>query len=215
MLFRSIHILLEEEAKKHLAQVASGDARAALNALELAVQTTETNEEGILQISLEIAEESIQQRAVLYDKDGDAHFDTISAFIKSMRGSDPDAALYWMAKMVQAGEDSRFLFRRMIIFASEDVGLADPGAEHLRIGLRLTREFTDDPVEVFNDFQMISWIGPDMGLKLINNFEHDFIQNKYYNKQVEICKELNIKPSKCAIFGIANKIGRASCRERV
>ena len=126
--FGKMHILLEEEAKKHLAQVASGDARAALNALELAVQTTETNEEGILQISLEIAEESIQQRAVLYDKDGDAHFDTISAFIKSMRGSDPDAALYWMAKMVQAGEDSRFLFRRMIIFASEDVGLADPGA---------------------------------------------------------------------------------------
>jgi hypothetical protein len=79
------------------------------------------------------------------------------------------------------------------------------GAEHLRIGLRLTREFTDDPVEVFNDFQMINWIGPDVGLKLINNFEHDFIQNKYYNKQIEICKELNIKPSKCAIFGITDE----------
>ena len=79
------------------------------------------------------------------------------------------------------------------------------GAEHLRIGLRLTREFTDDPVEVFNDFQMINWRGPDVGLKLINNFEHDFIQNKYYNKQIEICKELNIKPSKCAIFGITDE----------
>ena len=78
------------------------------------------------------------------------------------------------------------------------------GAEHLRIGLRLTREFTDDPVEVFNDFQMINWIGPDVGLKLINNFEHDFIQNRYYNKQIEICKELNIEPSKCAIFGITD-----------
>ena len=121
-------IQLDEQAKGHLARVASGDARAALNALELAVQTTDLDEHGFLRISLEIAEESIQQRAVLYDKDGDAHFDTISAFIKSMRGSDPDAALYWMAKMVQAGEDPRFLFRRMIIFASEDVGLADPGA---------------------------------------------------------------------------------------
>ena len=126
--FRTMKIQLDEQAKEHLARVASGDARAALNALELAVQTTDADEQGVLRINLEIAEESIQQRAVLYDKDGDAHFDTISAFIKSMRGSDPDAALYWMAKMVQAGEDPRFLFRRMIIFASEDVGLADPGA---------------------------------------------------------------------------------------
>ena len=126
--FGTMKIQLDEQAKGHLARVASGDARAALNALELAVQTTDVDEHGFLRINLEIAEESIQQRAVLYDKDGDAHFDTISAFIKSMRGSDPDAALYWMAKMVQAGEDPRFLFRRMIIFASEDVGLADPGA---------------------------------------------------------------------------------------
>ena len=126
--FGTMKIQLDEQAKGHLARVASGDARAALNALELAVQTTDLDEHGFLRINLEIAEESIQQRAVLYDKDGDAHFDTISAFIKSMRGSDPDAALYWMAKMVQAGEDPRFLFRRMIIFASEDVGLADPGA---------------------------------------------------------------------------------------
>ncbi len=126
--FGTMKIQLDEQAKGHLARVASGDARAALNALELAVQTTDVDNQGFLRINLEIAEESIQQRAVLYDKDGDAHFDTISAFIKSMRGSDPDAALYWMAKMVQAGEDPRFLFRRMIIFASEDVGLADPGA---------------------------------------------------------------------------------------
>jgi len=79
------------------------------------------------------------------------------------------------------------------------------GTEHLRIGMRLTKEFTDDPVEVFNDFQMINWIGPDIGLKLINNFEHDFIQNKYYDKQIEICKELNIEPSKCVIFGVTSK----------
>ena len=116
------------EARQHLARVASGDARAALNALELAVQTSDPEPDGSLRITLEIAEESIQQRAVLYDRDGDAHFDTISAFIKSLRGSDPDAALYWMAKMIQGGEDPRFLFRRMLIFACEDVGMADPNA---------------------------------------------------------------------------------------
>ncbi len=116
------------EARSHLANVAAGDARAALNALELAVLTSQADSDGTLRITLEIAEESIQQKAVLYDKDGDAHFDTISAFIKSMRGSDPDAALFWMAKMVEAGEDPRFIFRRMLIFASEDVGMADPQA---------------------------------------------------------------------------------------
>ncbi|MCG8338784.1 MAG: AAA family ATPase [Proteobacteria bacterium] len=121
-------IEIEHAAKKHLVQVANGDARALLNALELAVETSETGKDGTIFINLEIAEESIQRKAVLYDKDGDAHFDTISAFIKSMRGSDPDAALYWMAKMVYGGEDPRFLFRRMIIFASEDIGMADPKA---------------------------------------------------------------------------------------
>jgi len=115
-------------ARAHLAKVAAGDARAALNALELAVLTSQADSDGTIRITLEIAEESIQQKAVLYDKDGDAHFDTISAFIKSMRGSDPDAALFWMAKMVEAGEDPRFILRRMLIFASEDVGMADPQA---------------------------------------------------------------------------------------
>ena len=117
---------LLEEARSHLASVAGGDARAALNALELAVLSSQPDSDGKLRITLEIAEESIQQRAVLYDKDGDSHFDTISAFIKSMRGSDPDAALFWMAKMVEAGEEPRFIFRRMLIFASEDIGMADP-----------------------------------------------------------------------------------------
>ena len=121
-------IVLSPEARRHLANVAGGDARAALNALELAVLSSESDSKGVLQITLEVAEESIQQRAVLYDKDGDAHFDTISAFIKSMRGSDPDAALFWMAKMVEAGEDPRFIFRRMLIFAGEDVGMSDPYA---------------------------------------------------------------------------------------
>jgi len=119
---------LTAEAIDHLVNVANGDARAVLNALELAVETTAPNEQGVIEIGMAVAEESIQRRAVLYDKDGDAHFDTISAFIKSLRGSDPDAALYWLAKMVYAGEDPRFIFRRMIIFAAEDVGLADPQA---------------------------------------------------------------------------------------
>jgi len=119
---------LEAEALDHLVDVANGDARGLLNALELAVETTEPDARGSIHVDLEVAEESIQRRAVLYDKEGDYHFDTISAFIKSMRGSDPDAAMYWLARMVYAGEDPHFIFRRMLIFASEDVGLADPDA---------------------------------------------------------------------------------------
>jgi putative ATPase len=124
----TLTINLTPEAADHLANVSGGDARSALNALELAAKTTEPNERGVIYIDLEVAEESIQKRAVRYDKSGDEHYDTISAFIKSVRGSDPDAALYWMAKMIHAGEDPRFLLRRMFILASEDVGLADPNA---------------------------------------------------------------------------------------
>ena len=97
-----------------------------MNALELAVESTPTSPEGVIRITLDVAQESIQRRAVLYDKDGDAHYDTISAFIKSVRGSDPDAALYWLAKMIYAGEDPRFILRRLIVLAGEDIGLADP-----------------------------------------------------------------------------------------
>ena len=121
-------ITISPEAADHLVDVAGGDARSLLNALELAVETTEPGDDGGITIDLATAEESIQQRAVLYDKQGDAHFDTISAFIKSLRGSDPDAALFWLARMLEAGEDPRFLFRRMLIAAGEDVGLADPQA---------------------------------------------------------------------------------------
>jgi putative ATPase len=121
-------VRITPEAEAHWLDVANGDARSLLNALELAVETTEPDAEGAIRIDLAIAEESIQQRAVLYDKQGDAHFDTISAFIKSLRGSDPDAALFWLARMLEAGEDPRFLFRRMLIAAGEDVGLADPRA---------------------------------------------------------------------------------------
>ena len=126
--YGTLDVRLSPEAENHLVDVASGDARALLNALELAVETTPADEDGVRHISLAVAEESIQRRAVLYDKEGDAHFDTISAFIKSVRGSDPDAALYWLARMLYAGEDPRYILRRLIILASEDIGLADPQA---------------------------------------------------------------------------------------
>ena len=126
--YGKLEVEVQADALSHLADVANGDARGVLNALELALETTPPNEDGVIVIGMGEAEESIQRRAVLYDKDGDYHYDTISAFIKSLRGSDPDAALYWMAKMVYAGEDPRFIFRRMLIFAGEDVGLGDPNA---------------------------------------------------------------------------------------
>ena len=119
---------LTDDARDFLADVAGGDARTALNALELAVMTTGRGEDGRLRIDLAVAEDCIQKRAVHYDKNGDQHYDTISAFIKSMRGSDPDAAVYYLAKMLEAGEDIRFIARRMMICASEDVGNADPQA---------------------------------------------------------------------------------------
>ncbi len=123
-----LKIDLTPEAAEHLANVSGGDARSALNALELAAQTTQPGKDGVIHIDLPVAQESIQARAVRYDRGDDEHYDTISAFIKSVRGSDPDAALYWMAKMLYAGEDPRFILRRMFILASEDIGLADPNA---------------------------------------------------------------------------------------
>lgn len=125
--YAHLEVAIDSDALSHLVSTANGDARSLLNALELAVETTPA-ESGVVHVTLEVAEDSIQRRAVLYDKEGDSHFDAISAFIKSMRGSDPDAALYWLARMVYAGEDPRFIFRRMLIFAAEDVGLADPRA---------------------------------------------------------------------------------------
>ena len=126
--YGDLDVEVTEQALDHLIDTANGDARGVLNALELAVETTEPDAGDTIRIDLEVAEDSIQQRAVLYDKEGDAHFDTISAFIKSLRGSDPDAALYWLARMIYAGEEPRFILRRMLIFAAEDVGMADPRA---------------------------------------------------------------------------------------
>nr|WP_027872220.1 replication-associated recombination protein A [[Eubacterium] cellulosolvens] len=124
----SYHAVLEPDAADFLADMAGGDARAALNAIELGVLTTEPSEDGRIHIDLETASECIQKRVLRYDKTGDQHYDTISAFIKSMRGSDPDAAVYYLAKMLYAGEDIKFIARRIMICASEDVGNADPMA---------------------------------------------------------------------------------------
>ena len=125
-------VVADPEALRHLSEKSDGDVRKALSALELAVLTT-PDEDGVVRLTLAVAEESIQRKAVVYDAHGDAHHDTISAFIKSIRGSDPDAALYWLAKMLHAGEDPRFISRRLVISASEDIGLADSNA--LRVAL--------------------------------------------------------------------------------
>lgn len=124
--FGEKNVLVDEKAKEHLLLIADGDARKMLNALEIAVLSTIPGQNGVINIDLKIAEESIQKKAMVYDKKADQHYDTISAFIKSMRGSDPDAALYWLAKMIYAGEDPRFIARRIAICAAEDVGNADP-----------------------------------------------------------------------------------------
>ncbi len=116
------------EAKEFLADISNGDARMALNAVELGILTTDRTEDGKIHITMEVAQQCIQKRAVRYDKDGDNHYDTISAFIKSMRGSDPDAAVYYLARMLYAGESVTFIARRIMICASEDVGNADPMA---------------------------------------------------------------------------------------
>ena len=133
-------VKIEEDAADFLADTANGDARAALNAVELGVLTTERSEDGLIHIDLAAAQECIQKRAVRYDKDGDNHYDTISAFITSMRGSDPDAAVYYLARMLYAGEDIKFIARRIMICASEDVGNADPQALNVAVSAALAAE---------------------------------------------------------------------------
>ncbi|MCU6735419.1 replication-associated recombination protein A [Diplocloster agilis] len=134
------HAVIEDDAKEFLADIAGGDARAALNAIELGVLTTEPGSDGKIHITLDVAGECIQKRVVRYDKTGDNHYDTISAFIKSMRGSDPDAAVYYLAKMLYAGEDIKFIARRIMICAAEDVGNADPQALQVAVTASLAVE---------------------------------------------------------------------------
>ncbi|MFC1808481.1 replication-associated recombination protein A [Candidatus Omnitrophota bacterium] len=138
-------IHLDDKALKFLAKISDGDGRRALNALEIGVLTTPPQKNGFIEYTLSVAQESIQKKAVTYDKDEDGHYDTISAFIKSMRGSDPDAALYWLAKMLYAGEDPRFVARRIVICAAEDVGNADPQALILANAAMQVSEFVGMP----------------------------------------------------------------------
>src|SRR4029077_7354419 len=163
-------VKIDHDARRHLAKLSDGDARKCLNALEIGVLTTPANpgaavyarrhdrlkqktgadtaplqQEGVIHFTLAVAEESIQQKAVVYDRAGDAHYDTLSAFIKSMRASDEKGAMYWLAKMLHAGEDFRFIARRIVIFASEDVGLADPEALQLAIATQQAVEFVGMP----------------------------------------------------------------------
>lgn len=140
-----VKIKADEDALRHLAKVADGDARKALNSLEIAALTTVPDGAGVIPIDLSAAEQCIQKKAIVYDADGDAHYDTISAFIKSMRGGDVDAALYWLAKMIHAGEDPRFITRRILICAAEDVGLADPMALVLAGAAHQAAEFVGWP----------------------------------------------------------------------
>jgi putative ATPase len=141
----NLPLVLESEAAALLAKLSDGDARKSLNALEIAALTTSPGIDGNIVIDLHAAEESIQQKAVVYDGTGDEHYDTISAFIKSMRGSDPDAALYWLAKMLHAGEDIRFISRRIVICASEDIGMADSNALVVAMAAQQAVEFIGLP----------------------------------------------------------------------
>ena len=143
--FGDLKVEAEADAIHHLAVMSDGDVRKALTSLELAVLTTPPDEDGTIRVTLAVAEESIQRKAIVYDADGDAHYDTISAFIKSIRGSDPDAALYWLAKMLTAGEDPRFIARRLVISASEDIGLADSNALRVAVDAQQAFEFIGMP----------------------------------------------------------------------
>lgn len=138
-----------DNAVEFLADIAGGDARMALNALELAALTTESNEDGIIIINLDVAKACIQKRALRYERDGDNHYDTISAFIKSMRGSDPDAAVYYLARMIYAGEDPKFIARRIVICASEDIGNADPHAIQVAVAAASAVQFIGFPEAQF------------------------------------------------------------------
>ena len=154
----SFDIVLDEEAKEFLADISGGDARAALNAIELGVLTTNPGMDGKIHIDLATASECIQKRVVRYDKTGDQHYDTISAFIKSMRGSDPDAAVYYLAKMLYAGEDIKFIARRIMICASEDVGNADPQALNVAVSASLAVERVGMPEAAIILSQAVTYV---------------------------------------------------------
>jgi putative ATPase len=156
--FGSLKAVIDDDALVFLSNVANGDARVALNAIELAVLTTEREGDGSIHITIDVAQQCIQKRALNYDKDGDNHYDTISAFIKSMRGSDPDAAVYYLAKMLYAGEDPKFIARRVIICASEDVGNADPRALTVAVAAAEAVNFIGMPEARINLAQAVAYV---------------------------------------------------------
>lgn len=180
--FGSLKINADEKALDFLADTANGDARTALNAIELAILTTEQDKNGVINFNMEVAEECIQKRALNYDKNSDNHYDTISAFIKSMRGSDPDAALYYLAKMIYAGEDPKFIARRIVICASEDVGNADPHALQVAVSAAQAINFIGMPEGRIILSQAVtyiacapksnaSYLGIDMALSDVKNIQ--------------------------------------------
>lgn len=154
----SYKAVLDEDASDFLADIADGDARHALNAIELGIMTTERSGDGLIHITREVAQECIQRKVARYDKDGDNHYDTISAFIKSMRGSDPDAAVYYLARMLDAGEDPKFIVRRMMVCASEDVGNADPQALQVAVAASLAVERLGMPEARITLAQAVTYI---------------------------------------------------------
>ena len=156
--FGRMTVEMTDEALQHLAVMSDGDARRALNALEIGVLSVAPDAKGVIRYDLPVAEESIQRKAVVYDRDEDEHYDTASAFIKSMRGSDPDAALYWMAKMLEGGEDPRFIARRVVICAAEDVGNAAPNALLIANAARQAVEFVGMPEAVIPLAQAVTYI---------------------------------------------------------
>ena len=193
---------LKEDALEFLADMANGDARAALNAVELAVLTTDKNKDGKIVISMDVAQECIQKRALNYEKDGDNHYDTISAFIKSMRGSDPDAALYYLAKMIYAGEDPKFIARRIVICASEDVGNADPHALQVAVSAAEAVNFIGMPESRIILAQAVTYIscapksnasymGIDMALSDVRNIKIKSVPNHLKDAHYSGAKELN------------------------
>ena len=195
-------IELKDDALKFLADRANGDARAALNAIELAVLTTDKDENGKIVITLDVAQECIQKRALNYEKDGDNHYDTISAFIKSMRGSDPDAALYYLAKMIYAGEDPKFIARRIVICASEDVGNADPHALQVAVSAAEAVNFIGMPESRIILAQAAvyvacapksnaSYLGIDMALSDVKNIKIKSVPNHLKDAHYAGAKDLN------------------------
>ena len=180
------HPEITEEAAQFLADISGGDARAALNAVELGVLTTEKSEDGKIHLTLDVVSECIQKRTVRYDKTGDNHYDTISAFIKSMRGSDPDAAVYYLAKMIYAGEDERFIARRIMICASEDVGNADPMA--LTVAVMAiskamesvkTRRTSVPPHLQDAHYGGAGKLGHGIGYKYAHNYPNHYVEQQY------------------------------------